>query len=185
MPAEERVPECPIALVVAQPRRHAWAVEEAWDLAVSIDAETSRVLETGYPGVILIYSSRATPLDVARRAVAVELGFIQRLVPAVICRKIRGSSEAYDVVKAALLMLPPGTREVLFISSLRGSSKGFIDVTRIRGIMEAAGVKLVRRGARGVVDVEGVDDILIASAGIIRRCGLRCTLVHPVRYDVK
>ncbi|BAA79062.2 hypothetical protein APE_0151.1 [Aeropyrum pernix K1] len=185
MSSEERMSECPVALVVAQPRRHTWALEEAWDLAVSIDPETSRAVETGYPGVILIYSGRAAPLDVARRAIAVELGFIQRVVPAVICGRIRESREAYSMFETALKILPAGVGKVLFISSLRGSSKDMVDVARLSEILARAGLKPVKRGAQEVVDVEGVDDILIISPGIIRKCGLRCIVVYPVHTAVK
>ncbi len=151
------MPLCPAAVVVAKPGRVGWALEEAWDLAVLLDGEAR---ETGYPGVILVYSNLPRHEIVEKFRRALRQSFIVRIVVPRVC----GTVDSPPRVK------PPVERARLIVA-LRGASKRVPVEEIIVG-------RLVRdRRSRYIVDVEGVDEIIMVSWGEARACGYDCTLV--------
>ncbi len=156
MPATGGMPECPSAVIVAKPGREAWALEEAWDLAVIV---SGRVEKTRFPGVMLLYS----PLRGEKLVEALRRGprnaFIKRIVVARACFRM-GRVERLEG-------LP---RRARLIVALRGSSKSM-------DYRSVIGVDYNDRRSQLVIDVEGVDDVIIVSWGRALSCGYDCLLV--------
>jgi len=159
VPVEERVPECPTAVVVAKPGRARWALEEAWDLAVLLGG---RAEETGYPGVIVLRAPVSWGEAAAALARAPRNAFIARIVVPGAC----GSVESPPRVEA-----PPRAR---LIVALRGASKS-LDLAGLLG----GRVPFNDRRSPVVVDVEGLDRVVSVTVGRARSCGYGCLLVAP------
>ncbi|MCE4612034.1 MAG: hypothetical protein F7B17_08700 [Desulfurococcales archaeon] len=173
--------ECPTAVIVAKPKRQSWALEEAWDLAVASHPE-GRAEATRFPGVILVYTPERDPYRFSVIAARGSRGFIQRIVPAEKCLTPRTPEDITKLVEAAFssVLNLAAYKGVRLIASMRGRVKELLDVNDIINTALKAGVKLDRKG-KAVVAVEGIDDIVIISAGITYQCGPSCLLVYLKR----
>jgi len=160
VPAEERVPECPTAVIVAKPGRVRWALEEAWDLAVLLEGS---VEETPYAGVFVIRAPLSWRDAAGALARAPKSAFIARIVVPGAC----GSVDAPPRVE-----VPPRAR---LIVALRGASKT-VDLAALLG----GRIPFNVRRSHTVVDVEGVDRVVSVTVGRARSCGYGCLLVAPL-----
>lgn len=174
MPPQECMPERPTAVIVAQQGRHSWALEEAWDLAVSLDPDGGKVIETGFQGVFLVYASSSGPRDVSVAASRMEMGFISRVVPVVHCLQ----ASTRDDVEEALEMVARGLEgPVRIIVSIRGVGKKIGGRSMVESVLRRVGLHL-RKNSKYVIAVESIGDMFIISHGIMRRCGLGCIIVY-------
>lgn len=174
--AEGHMSECPTAIVIAQPGRRGWALEEAWDLAATVSRGHILVKESRFPGVILLFARGSSPLDVSRAAARMEFGFVQRIVPSVSCFKASSEGEVLEKLRDVLRSLRPAGKYRVFLS-LRGSGKSIVGKSRVEELLRSTGVVPARGSSRGIA-VESVDDVFIFSIGIIRACGSRCILLY-------
>ena len=174
MPVEKGMPPCPAAVVIAKPKRDKWCLEEAWDLAAVLGGY---VRSTPFPGVYLVMGSetnyKRTILDVVRDY---RFSFASRLVVPKICASVEETD--VESIIASRLASSRIRSPVRLIVALRGKSKKYI---RKNIILNKLNVKL-DRSSSFIIDIEGVDDLVLASWGDAKKCGYGCLLVG---YDTE
>ncbi len=178
MPAEGVLSICPSAVAVAKPKRARWSLDELWDLAAYIGG---RVVETRYVGVYLIFTDEVKGYEelasVFKEALALyKLSFTSRVVVSRSCVKARGEpgtiiADVKNALREALNDM--GALTVRVIVSLRGEVKELLDRSMIESFIASLGRRLDRR-SNDIIDVEGVDDMVIISWGRGNRCGYGC-----------
>ncbi|MCE4601521.1 MAG: hypothetical protein F7C38_08230 [Desulfurococcales archaeon] len=149
-------------------------MEEAWDLAAAMGGY---VRSTPFPGVYLIMGNEIARydniLDVVRDY---RFSFASRLVIPKVCASIGGAD--VESLIASRLASSRIQSPVRLIVALRGKSKKYIKKDIILSKLNI----ILNRNSSFVVDIEGIDDLVLASWGYARRCGYGCLLVG---YDTE
>ncbi len=176
MPPKALMPLCPKGVAVSKPKRDTWLVEELLDTIVPKDP-TVRVEASGYPGVVLVYSS-LEPWRLSKLVYSGYHSFMRRFVPSQYCVRVASLGELEALV-GRIASLLEGRRLRLMVS-LRGFLKRQGGERIVRARLLDSGC-IIDRGSSFALAIESIDEVVVAAMGNTRRCGLDCVTISIER----
>jgi len=131
----ENRPGRPVLIVTCRAGNEGWCEEEVGNILFRKDPDVV-VARTKYPGLLVVYSSKLSPEEAYRAALASEYGFVTRIIPV----QIRGElgTRVLDSIPS-LLERGERVKLKLRVRGVRGMSKHLWK--ELRRILEEHGVE--------------------------------------------
>lgn len=168
MLSKGNMPLCPNLIAVSLPNKKSWAFEEISDTVFEKDPN-AYIIESKYKGVFLIYLNQNNIDAIMKNVLMYQHAFLSRIIPVKSC----GNDLKY-VIEKSLLNLPKGF--IRLIVHLREPLKNVIKEDDISGLVISYGYKLTKK-SNNVLVLESIDEFIISTSGIIRKCGPSCITV--------